>query len=434
MAQKGGVESPEQTAWEQRLQNLAASPEKAASAQGTVICHDVHGTTITTEGDVADQYVMGKKLGAGKYASVYLCTDKSGQKWAMKIFHKKDRSKQKIYEIIKEANMMRKVAGHPHIASIKDIIETRERVLLTMEFLAGGQLYDEVLRRKHFSEEMAAMIVRQLCMALSHCHQCGIIHCDLKPENVMCTADPRATDGFDIKITDFGLSKVLVPESDQVLTYCGTPLYMAPEMIKREQYGKAVDMWSVGCMAHELLCGQPPFLGRNRNELEKNVKGFRGLKRFRKAGLPPGPTTKHILDEWKQCNVQDPASDLIAHLLHHKADQRMSAEEALKAPWLMGGEHAQYREGHMGAAHEKLLTTQVKRKLKRAATKIAIIQHWEKMTKDDMNGTGLTHKMKNVEYRIKKKEDDKRQKEEEIKRADEKLKHKEGANCACTLQ
>jgi len=375
------------------LTELARDEDAAAKAVGTVIRHEIHGTIITTEGDVADQYIMGVKLGAGKYASVYLCTDKKDQKWAMKIFHKKDRSKQKIYEIIKEANTMRTVAGHPNIAKIQDIIETRERVLLTMEYLSGGQLYDEVLRRKHFSEKMASHIIGQLVSALKHCHEKGVIHCDLKPENVMCTSDPTK-DEFDIKLTDFGLSKVLVPDADQVLTYCGTPLYMAPEMIKREQYGKAVDMWSVGCMAHELLCGQPPFCGRNRNELEKNVKGFRGLKRFRKDGLPPGPTTQHILDEWATNKVQEAAQDLIAHLLHYKAEERITAADASQNAWLGG--NAVYAEGHMAGMHEKLLTSQVRRKLKRACTKLQIVHNWAYMTTAERDGMSLAQKIKRV--------------------------------------
>lgn len=264
--------SSHQDEWGKRLEQLSSG----GSLKDGVIKHDTAGTSIISETSVADEWVMGQKLGSGKYATVYLCTAKqSGMKYAVKVFHKKDREKRQIYDIIKEANTMRSLAGHPNITSIQDILETRERLLLIMEYLPGKQLYDEVLRRKHFSEQTASRVVYQLVDALAHCHQHGVIHCDLKPENVMCTSDPKS-DKFDIKLTDFGLSKVVVPESSEILKYCGTPLYMAPEMIRREQYGPAIDMWSVGCMCHELLCGQPPFTGRNRPELEKNIKGFRG--------------------------------------------------------------------------------------------------------------------------------------------------------------
>lgn len=229
-----------------------------------VIKHDIAGTSIITENKVAEDYQIGQKLGAGKYAVVYLCTSRaSGKQFAVKVFHKKDREKRQIYYIIKEANTMRSLGGHPNITQIEDILETRERLLLIMEYLPGKQLYDEVLRRKHFSEQTASKTIAQLCSALSHCHARNVIHCDLKPENVMCTSDPKS-DNFDIKLTDFGLSKVVTPESSEILKYCGTPLYMAPEMIRREQYDASIDMWSVGCMCHELLCGQPPFTGRNR--------------------------------------------------------------------------------------------------------------------------------------------------------------------------
>merc|ERR1711990_958087 len=116
---------------------------------------------------------------------------------------------------------------------MKDILETRDRLLIYMEFVTGKQLYDEVLRRAHFSEKMAARIVYQLCSALEHCHKHGVIHCDLKPENVICTGNPTHDAVFDIKLTDFGLSKIVALDDHAKMGYCGTPLYVAPEMVSR---------------------------------------------------------------------------------------------------------------------------------------------------------------------------------------------------------
>jgi len=380
--------------WMTRLQELEGGT--GATTSESVIMHHEQGTSIVTEVNVADKYMMGRKLGSGKYASVYLCNTPSGEKYAMKIFHKKDRTKQKMYEVIKEANTMRALLGHPNIAALKDIIETRERVLLVMEYLEGGQLYDEVLRRKHFTEKVAAKIISQLVDALGFCHSKNIIHCDLKPENILCTKGPQNDDYFDIKLTDFGLSKVMVPESSQVLTYCGTPLYMAPEMIRRDKYHTEVDMWSAGCLAHELLCGQPPFGGNTRADLEKNIKGFRGLKRFRKPGLAPGATTSHILNEWRDCNVHEQAQDLIAWMLHHRAEERVTAKQALEHPWLSGTGHV-HSDTHMAQTQNKLLTQQVKRKMQRAITKMAIIDKWSYMLDSDKKRNSLRHKIDNVQ-------------------------------------
>jgi len=395
--------SDNQAQWTENLAKIESG------ATDGVIHHDVAGTKIITEAKVSDAWTMGKKLGSGKYATVYLCTANDGAKSAVKVFHKKDREKRQIYDIIKEANTMRMLSRHPNIAAIQDILETRERLLLIMEYLPGKQLYDEVLRRKHFSEKSAAKVVYQLCSALQHCHQKNVIHCDLKPENVMCTVDPQS-DNFDIKLTDFGLSKIVVPESDDVLKYCGTPLYMAPEMIRREQYGPAIDMWSVGAMAHELLCGQPPFTGRNRPELEKNIKGFRGIKRFRKENLPNGPTTTHIVNEWEHCAVQESAQDLIAHMLHHKAFERMTAQQALQHPWLAAYSNVEsdvtHGTEHMETATEKLLTQQVKRKLRRAVTKLGVINHWSFMLSTDQAGQALSQKIARVNNKIAKNQQD----------------------------
>ena len=188
-------------------------------------------------------------------------------------------------------------------------------------------------------------------------------------------------------------------EGTELLAYCGTPLYMAPEMVRRQPYGKEIDMWSVGCMAHELLCGQPPFCGSNRPMLEKNIKSFHGLKKYRREGLPPGDTTKHIMDEWAQYHVREEAQDLIAHLLHPNAAYRLKAKDALNHSWLSNNQ-AIASDEHMEHTSKNLVASQVKRKLRRAITKMGLVQHWAGLL--DANGKGqmLYQKMDRVEKRI----------------------------------
>ena len=221
----------------------------------SVVSHDREGfPTNMKEQEFLSMYKMGKLLGKGKYASVHLCTyNPTKEKRAMKIFSKRGQggTKDKIYKIIKEAIYTRR-AAHAHVTKVFDLIETKERLLIIFEVVEGGELYKEVLRRKHFSEvtyhvqslrpdlicewkETANKVVVQMADALCHMHANHLIHCDLKPENVLCTSNPETGKDWDIKITDFGLSKPIIEDDDHSdLTFCGSPLYMAPEMLFKQ--------------------------------------------------------------------------------------------------------------------------------------------------------------------------------------------------------
>jgi len=362
--------------WSTRLDALDAK------SNATAIRHDVEGSKTMTEDEVISRYPLGKKLGAGKYASVHKCTDKqTGETKAMKLFYKKNRSKKKFYDVIEEANKMRRVQAHPHIVKCFELIETQERLIMLIEYVEGGQLYDEILKRKpqFFSEQMAGKIIGELTDAIGHMHREGVIHCDLKPENVLCTVNP-STDHFDIKVADMGLSKVLEEAEKQNLTYCGTPLYMAPEMLKKEQYSYPVDLWSIGCMMHELMCGEPPFTGKNMFELERNVKGYKGLDDT------AFHATKRIKSHFAKFKVSANAQDLIGRYLLPDQRTRITAEDALKHPWLANNEAL--GNTHMSSVHVNLQLATEKRKFRRAINKIIIAQ---KILKAMKGGHGHAH-------------------------------------------
>jgi len=353
-----------------------------------VIRHCERGTTIETEEDVARQYTMGRQLGAGTYAAVYLCTDtNTGEEQAAKVFSKKGRGRYRMYDVIKEANMMRAVGSHPNIIHLKDLIETQERILLIMDCAKGGVLYDEILRRDHFSERLASKVIFEIVDALAFCHQKNILHRDLKPENVLIDTGGQGGNGqlaaedFDILLTDFGLGAVLVPNSGQAQDYVGTPLYMAPEMLRRdEQYTSAVDMWSVGCLTHEVLCGQPPFSAHSRRELVTKVCGYQGLLQCRRTGaanevFTDSETEIAIKQVWERSDVPQKAQDLIAWLLHPSAEQRATATQALEHPWLSGIGHT-HGDCHMGTIMKVLSTTSINRKLKVKNDRLALKEVW----------------------------------------------------------
>jgi len=292
-----------------------------------------------------------------------------------------------MYDVIKEANMMRAVGSHPNIIHLKDLIETQERILLIMDCAKGGVLYDEILRRDHFSERLASKVIFEIVDALAFCHQKNILHRDLKPENVLIDTGGQGGNGqlaaedFDILLTDFGLGAVLVPNSGQAQDYVGTPLYMAPEMLRRdEQYTSAVDMWSVGCLTHEVLCGQPPFSAHSRRELVTKVCGYQGLLQCRRTGaanevFTDSETEIAIKQVWERCDVPQKAQDLIAWLLHPSAEQRATATQALEHPWLSGIGHT-HGDCHMGTIMKVLSTTSINRKLKVKNDRLALKEVW----------------------------------------------------------
>jgi serine/threonine protein kinase len=294
----------------------------------------------------------------------------------MKIFYKKNRSKKKFYDVIEEANKMRRVQNHPNIVKCFDLIETQERLIMLIEFVEGGQLYDEILKRKpsYFCERMAGKIVGELTDAIRHMHTQGVIHCDLKPENVLCTHNP-STDHFDIKVADMGLSKILEKDEKQTLTYCGTPLYMAPEMLRKEQYSLPVDLWSIGCMMHELMCGDPPFTGKDMFELERNVKSYKGLRDGSNSA------TRRIKTHFSKFRVSETAQDLIGKYLTPDPRQRIDAATAMKHPWIANNE--ELSNVHMATVHVNLQLATEKRKFRRAINKIIIAQKISRVFKGE---------------------------------------------------
>ena len=189
----------------------------------------------------------------------------TGQQVAIKII---DRSKcvGKEQMIKSEIDILKKVQ-HPHIIQLYELYETEQRIYLVMELVTGGELFDSIVARGHYTEADASRIVYKILKAVEYLHDLGIAHRDLKPENLLFwnrDADAK------IMISDFGLSKIF-NDDDVMKTACGTPGYVAPEVLKRKGYGPQVDMWSMGVITYILLCGYPPFYHENNQELFQQI-------------------------------------------------------------------------------------------------------------------------------------------------------------------
>jgi len=266
--------------------------------------------TMLSQDDFLSRYdISNEVLGQGYFAVVKVATVKStGNKVAVKFVNKK--LVEKPENLDTETSLLRKVS-HPHIVHLIDICDTKNTLFIVMELMEGGELYEEIVKRKSFSEKDASRIMEQLFSALNYLHKNNIVHRDLKLENLLLT---RKND-LEIKLADFGLSKVY--NGQAMFTACGTPYYVAPEILTGDGYNSKIDTWAAGVLLYVLLSGRLPFSG------ETDVDLF-----------------KAIMDAdliWKKPQfdtVSDDAKDLIQKLITKDIDSRLTAEEALQHPFI----------------------------------------------------------------------------------------------------
>jgi len=264
--------------------------------------------------NVDKHYVLKKELGNGNFSIVRLAVRKEdGKEFAVKVIEKK-RVGQKKDMLETEVEILKQV-NHPHVVKMEAMFETPTHLYLVMELVPGGELFDLLVDRGSFSEKEAQNLVRQVVDGVAYLHSIGIAHRDLKPENLLCAG---CSADSEIKITDFGLSKVMDPAAHmKMTTACGTPGYVAPEVLRLQGYGKEVDMWSVGVITYILLCGFPPFYDENNARLFEKIMS--GNYTF------PAPY-------WS--NVSQSAKDFIQKLLCVDPARRLTAEQALAHEWL----------------------------------------------------------------------------------------------------
>mmetsp|Transcript_39479 Transcript_39479/g.65459 ORF Transcript_39479/g.65459 Transcript_39479/m.65459 type:complete len:449 (+) Transcript_39479:119-1465(+) len=271
----------------------------------------------TTPTDITEEYEVGETLGTGHFSKVKLGTNrKTGEKVAIKIINKPTGSK--ISMLKAEVDILTK-CDHPNVVQLYKVIDTPQILYLVMELLTGGELFDRIIAKGHYSESDAKALSITMLQAVQYLHAQGVAHRDLKPENILLK---DTSDDAQIKITDFGLSKIFSDDTagEVVMkTACGTPGYVAPEVLMHDVYSSQVDLWSIGVIVYILLCGFPPFYGDNDNQMFRKIK----------AG-----SYKFLSPYWDPISAE--AKDFVAKLLvvdHHK---RMDCKAALQHKWLAG--------------------------------------------------------------------------------------------------
>ena len=291
-------------------------------------------------------YEIENDIGVGAFGKVVKAFHRPSQEYrAIKVINTKNLPLEEKRKILQEINILSKL-DHPNIIKIYEYFITSRSIYIVMELVDGGELFDEIVKAKHFSEVKAAKIMKDILSAVQFCHNKRIAHRDLKPENIL-------VDGDSLKIIDFGTSRKF--EVDKLMTNShGTPYYIAPEVLYGE-YNEKCDIWSCGVILYILLSGDPPFKGNNDGEIMEKVKtGYYSFgKKFK--------------------NVSSDAKNLIKIMLEKDIYKRPSASECLKNKWFENNIQKSQKEVNLNVI-ENLKTFTYKNKLQEAVYKFFVNQ------------------------------------------------------------
>ncbi|XP_072756518.1 calcium/calmodulin-dependent protein kinase II isoform X7 [Anoplolepis gracilipes] len=262
----------------------------------------------------SDNYDLKEELGKGAFSVVRRCVQKStGHEFAAKIINTKKLSNRDFQKLEREARICRKLQ-HPNIVRLHDSIQEENFHYLVFDLVTGGELFEDIVAREFYSEADASHCIQQILESVHHCHHNGVVHRDLKPENLLLASKAK---GAAVKLADFGLAIEVQGEAQAWYGFAGTPGYLSPEVLKKEPYGKAVDIWACGVILYILLVGYPPFWDEDQHRLYGQIK----------AGSYDYPSP-----EWD--TVTPEAKNLINQMLTVNPGKRITASEALKHPWI----------------------------------------------------------------------------------------------------
>ncbi|XP_063751484.1 serine/threonine-protein kinase DCLK1-like isoform X1 [Eleginops maclovinus] len=262
---------------------------------------------------ISDRYKVGRMLGDGNFAVVRECVEHStGREYALKIINK-GKCRGKEHMIQNEVAILRRVK-HPNVVLLIEEMDTYSELYLVMELVKGGDLFDAITSANRYTERDASGMLYNLANAIKYLHSLNIVHRDIKPENLLVYE--HADGSKSLKLGDFGLATVV---DGPLYTVCGTPTYVAPEIIAETGYGLKVDIWAAGVITYILLCGFPPFRGSSDDQEVLFDQILMGQLEF-------------PLPYWD--NVSETAMELIRSMLEVEVDQRYTALQVLEHPWV----------------------------------------------------------------------------------------------------
>ncbi|XP_051507991.1 calcium/calmodulin-dependent protein kinase type II subunit gamma-like isoform X6 [Myxocyprinus asiaticus] len=270
--------------------------------------------TIVTSTRFTDEYQLYEDLGKGAFSVVRRCVKKStAQEYAAKIINTKKLSARDHQKLDREARICR-LLKHPNIVRLHESISEEGFHYLVFDLVTGGELFEDIVAREYYSEADASHCINQILESVSHIHQHDIVHRDLKPENLLLASKMK---GAAVKLADFGLAIEVQGDQQAWFGFAGTPGYLSPEVLRKDPYGKPVDIWACGVILYILLVGYPPFWDEDQHKLYQQIK----------AGAYDFPSP-----EWD--TVTPEAKNLINQMLTINPAKRITADQALKHPWV----------------------------------------------------------------------------------------------------
>uniref|UniRef100_A0A670I6A7 non-specific serine/threonine protein kinase n=1 Tax=Podarcis muralis TaxID=64176 RepID=A0A670I6A7_PODMU len=274
----------------------------------------LHGNNI----HFTDGYEIKEDIGVGSYSVCKRCVHKSTEaEFAVKIIDKSKRDPSEEIEILL------RYGQHPNIITLKDVYDDGKYVYLVMELMRGGELLDRILRQKCFSEREASAVLCTITKTVNYLHSQGVVHRDLKPSNILYMDESGNPDS--IRICDFGFAKQLRAENGLLMTPCYTANFVAPEVLKRQGYDAACDIWSLGILLYTMLAGFTPFANGPDDTPEEIL-----------ARIGSG---KYALTGGNWDSISDAAKDIVSKMLHVDPHQRLTAALVLRHPWIVNGEY-----------------------------------------------------------------------------------------------
>ncbi|KAL3780997.1 hypothetical protein ACHAWO_007458 [Cyclotella atomus] len=317
----GGLEKETSTMFSNEKRTPAPAPTSTTNTSRDQFAQIHDGKNA--ESELYSKYEIAEVLGVGSTSICHRCIEiSSGQSRACKIIDKTEIDPQyqsMMDQFYMEIETLRSLK-HPNIIQLYDVYISEEKIYIIMELMTGGELFDYVVQKGTLTEEEASRIVRMVTSALVYMHSKNVIHRDLKPENLLLSHKPRSSHDIEVKIIDFGLSKIMPEQHTVASSFLGTRGYLAPEMIQRRDYTKSVDAWALGVIVFVLLCGCLPF-----DDDCQTIPNSPDLRSKFTLRFP----------RWAK-DLSKSAKDLLNHLLDIDSRRRYTAEQALRHPWVAG--------------------------------------------------------------------------------------------------
>ncbi|NWW81472.1 KS6A3 kinase, partial [Climacteris rufus] len=312
---------------------VAIASDDESQAMQTVGVHSIVQQLHRNSIQFTDGYEVKEDIGVGSYSICKRCIHKaSNMEYAVKII---DKSKRDPTE---EIEILLRYGQHPNIITLKDVYDDGKYVYVVTELMKGGELLDKILRQKFFSEREASAVLFTITKTVEYLHAQGVVHRDLKPSNILYVDESGNPES--IRICDFGFAKQLRAENGLLMTPCYTANFVAPEVLKRQGYDAACDIWSLGVLLYTMLTGYTPF-ANGPDDTPEEILARIGSGKFSLSG-----------GYWNSVSDTAKASDLVSKMLHVDPHQRLTAAQVLSHPWIVHCDQLpQYQLNRQDAPH-----------------------------------------------------------------------------------